>query len=454
MNYLTLFLKQLRQLGYRLSHIGIHEGMPFFERQKIHLINVVIVPTLPGIVFFTVVNFSSRPLLALFNFCCGAIYCAIIYINYSGRFRQWRMLLICFAAFIFFLAAYVYDNGLEYAMLLLTTSGIVITDKKWQYFLFAFSIAIAFSFLKYHTYAQQHEDLSLLPRRTFTIFFTLVLFIISLQYFKNIYLQYHQQVQETSILLKQQQKQLLAQKQELEETNGELKALSDSRQRILFTLAHDLRNPLSGIEALSKQMLRMEGHVIDTHALLSVIETTADRSQKQIQELLDANQYLEIGEEIRKTLVNIGELVQRVLEPLQFSAAQKSVAIEIQLPDNAVIAFINKMQFSRVVENLVANAIKFSYLHSVVTVQVRTEEDQFLLSVQDTGIGIAEEKRPFIFDNFTVARQTGTMGEKSFGLGLSICKQIVEAHKGTIELVPGKQKGCEFMIRIPLGEQA
>jgi signal transduction histidine kinase len=453
MNYLRFLVSWLRYLWYRSSHLGIHEDMPFFERQKMHLINILVVPALPLILFFVLANLSARPGLAFLNFCSLVAYSAIAYINFSGRFLQWRMLFICLAAVVFFAEAFFYHNGMEYSMLLMVAAGIVIIDKKWHYYLFAFSIVSAFSYLKYYRHLQLNEEPGMLTRVIFNMFFCLLLFVIASQYFRKIYRNYHQQVQDNKVVLEQQQRQLLIQKWELEEKNRELKTLSDSRQRILFTLAHDLRNPLSGIEALAKRMLRMEGDTIDTHALLSVIETTADRSQKQIQELLDANQYLEIGEEIRKTLVNIGELVQEVLQPLQFNAAQKSIAIQMQLPGDVVVAFVNKMQFSRVVENLVANAVKFSHLHSVVTVELCLAEEEFILSVRDTGIGIAAEKRPFIFDNFTAARQAGTMGEKSFGLGLSICKQIVEAHGGTIQLAPGEQQGCTFLVKMPLGNQ-
>jgi signal transduction histidine kinase len=446
------FFYQLRRRWRQLLHLGIHEGMPFFEQQKTYLLNVLIIPLLLPLLFFFVLNLRNRTGLALLNLAALLNYSLIIYSNFSRCFLKWRILFSSLTAIIFFCQASLYNNGMEYSLLLMITGGVALIDSKIKFYLLAFGILCAFCYLRYQQYGFFHQDPGLFNRAMLNIVTSLVLFVLLLQHFKGIYLGYYLQLQKNKILLEQQQQQLLTHQWKLEEKNHELKELSEFRQRILFTLAHDLRSPLSGIEVLSGRIMSMEGSGKGVQTLLSIIKTTAERSQLQIQELLDTHEYLNV-EQQGKVPVDIGKLIQGVIAPLQFKAAHKLITIELQQSGAPVMACINAMQLSRVVENLVDNAIKFSYMHSFIAVQVRIEEGQLLLSVCDDGIGIAAEERPFLFDNFMTAGRSGTMGEKSFGLGLSICRQIVDAHGGTIQLVPGQQKGCEFLVSIPSGNQ-
>lgn len=447
------FSKKIGYWWHQLTHLGVKPGMPFFEQQKVHLMNVLLLPGLPLVFYFTLVNMNVRPGLALLNFTTLISYIVLLYINVTHKSVAWRTFFVYVSVAAFFAEAWLYSNGMEYAMLLIVTGGIIFVEKNRHYYLFAFPIVLAFLFLKYRQFLQAENADPFFLRVIFNIFFSLFLFVFLLQYFRNIYMNYHRQVQDTKVLLEKQQQQLLQQKQELEDKNNLLQIVSDSRKRILFTLAHDLRNPLSGIEALSKRMMTMEGNTADMHSLLAVIDATAERSQKQIQQLLNANQYLETGEgSFEAESVNLTQLLTEIVQPFRFQAAQKNINIVLQVSAAHLFIQADKLQLSRVVENLLANAVKFSYPQSGILVSLATTGDQALLSVADEGIGIPEEKRPFIFDGLSVVRQTGTMGEKSFGMGLSICKQIVEAHGGSINLDMSKQKGCRFVIELPLSK--
>lgn len=450
MNYLLAFFQSIRSFTIKLLYLGVRDEMSFFEQQKIHLLNIMILPSLLPMTCFAIMNWQVRSGLSLLNTANLICYLSVISLNIAGRFLQWRLFFVAATAAIFFCEALFYSNGMEFALLLTVICSLVLVDNGWQYLMVMLVVVGAFCYIQYHQHLVLLEDKSMVSRVVNTIATCLLLLTAGLYYFRGIYLKYHQQVEMHKRLLELQQQQLLIQKQELIQSNKELKALSDSRQNILFTLAHDLRNPLSGIEALTNSML--EGGAADEYErndLLTVIATTANRSLKQMQELLDVHRYTEPGKGIDKTTVNVKEMLQLVILPLQHKAAEKGITIKCNLPDDTITVYANKWQLIRVMENLLVNAIKFSYPASAVVVTATTETNWLVLSVKDTGIGISEEKLPFLFDNVASVRQTGTTGEKSFGLGLAICRQIVEAHGGIIGVQSSEKEETEFIVKFP-----
>ena len=102
--------------------------------------------------------------------------------------------------------------------------------------------------------------------------------------------------------------------------------------------------------------------------------------------------------------------------------------------------------------NLIVNAIKFSPEGSPIKIECRKWENKVLVTISDAGLGIPDEIQNKIFDPFTSARRTGTQGEKPFGLGLYICKQIIEAHEGKIWLDSEAGKGTTFFVELPVKE--
>jgi signal transduction histidine kinase len=103
----------------------------------------------------------------------------------------------------------------------------------------------------------------------------------------------------------------------------------------------------------------------------------------------------------------------------------------------------------RVVSNLISNAIKFSPVGETIHLKCISEASHVQISVADHGIGIPDEIKDKVFNMFTEAKRSGTIGEKSFGLGLSICKQIIEKHHGKIWFESKPGNGTTFYIKLP-----
>jgi signal transduction histidine kinase len=109
---------------------------------------------------------------------------------------------------------------------------------------------------------------------------------------------------------------------------------------------------------------------------------------------------------------------------------------------------LDAYKMDRVFSNLINNAIKFSHQQSTIKIELSQAESIATVAVQDNGIGISQEHQEQIFDKFGSIRQDGTAGEKSFGLGLSICKQIVDAHNGKIWVESEVDKGSCFYVQL------
>ena len=226
-----------------------------------------------------------------------------------------------------------------------------------------------------------------------------------------------------------------------------LEKSNKDKDRILRVVAHDLRNPISGIAAIAQTLSTNEHEINQQQQLIQLIESTSSNSLLLINELLQSNTTNEI---LNLQNANLNTILKQCVELLQFKAKEKKQTIEISLPNELITANIDVEKTERVFSNLINNAIKFSSLNSVIKVELEKEQNLAVISVEDNGIGIPAEYVEHIFDAFTTLKRKGTEGEKSFGLGLSVCKQIIETHKGKIWAESKEGKGSTFYIQLPL----
>ncbi|PWK78922.1 signal transduction histidine kinase [Mucilaginibacter oryzae] len=248
------------------------------------------------------------------------------------------------------------------------------------------------------------------------------------------------------IAVKKLNDQIRMQQKELENTLEELNEGSREKDRILRAVAHDLRNPLGGIASLSTAMAD-PGNTEEQKNLINLVRDTSFNSLELINEILEAANTA--TSTFNKEWVEINSLVSNSIELLRFKAAEKKQEIILLPLLTPAELYINREKIWRVMSNLISNAIKFSPKGSVINVRVTSNGDGIEICVEDHGIGIPNGLQKQVFNMFTDARRSGTDGEKSFGLGLSICRQIVEKHNGKIWLKSDENKGSSFHIYLP-----
>lgn len=244
------------------------------------------------------------------------------------------------------------------------------------------------------------------------------------------------------------------QNQQLEQALAELERVNQNYIRIMRVMAHDLRNPISGMTGLAAILLGEDEFSGESKHMLKLIETTGIHTMEMINELLKSG-LADENEAMDVELIDLKSLLFDSVELLQFKADEKRQRIIFESDDTPVMGRVNHEKIWRVFNNLIVNAIKFSHPDTVIDVgitYITYDEKRILISITDNGIGIAEEDKHKIFEMFTPAKRVGTNGEQPFGLGLSISKRIIEKHNGKIWFESTPHEGTTFYIELPCAE--
>ncbi|MBE9662584.1 tetratricopeptide repeat-containing sensor histidine kinase [Mucilaginibacter myungsuensis] len=238
--------------------------------------------------------------------------------------------------------------------------------------------------------------------------------------------------------------------QQLQQTLSELERVNQNHVRIMRVMAHDLRNPLSGMIGLSNVLQLQDDLSADSQHMVQLIETTGNNAMNMINELLKSGLADEKEElEMVKQPIDINALLQNSIELLQFKADEKKQRILFEPSAMPAVVLANQEKIWRAFNNLIGNAVKFSHIGGEIKVGVKTTGDTVLISIADQGVGIPEEDRESIFEMFTPAKKVGTDGEHPFGLGLSISKRIIGMHQGRIWLDSEVNVGTTFYVELP-----
>jgi PAS domain S-box-containing protein len=226
---------------------------------------------------------------------------------------------------------------------------------------------------------------------------------------------------------------------------NEQKRAIRTRDDILATVSHDLRNPLGNI-LLSAELLEEEGLEQDP-GLVEAIKRAANRMSTLIRDLLDITA-VEGGElSLHRRPVQIGPLVAEAVAQQQPLARQKRVTLQLTPSDVDAVVLCDQDRILQVFTNLLGNALKFTPIAGTITVSRRVVGEEILLTVADTGPGIPADQQARVFDRFWRDKESVNSGS---GLGLAICRGIIEQHGGRIGVDGRPGQGASFTFTLPL----
>lgn len=245
--------------------------------------------------------------------------------------------------------------------------------------------------------------------------------------------------------LKALNQQVSNQKAQLEEALKVLEQKNNEQNRILKVVAHDLRTPIAAISMLTDVIMRANSEE-QKKEMIHLVKTSADNSLNMIKEILEAS--ATSPENLKKAPVDINTLIHDCTEVLKFEASKKGQNISVSLLPYPKKLNIDQEKIWRVIANLITNAIKFSAAGSEIKIRAVEADNKITLAVEDKGIGIPAHLQPNVFDMFTGAKRKGTAGEKPYGLGLSISRQIITAHGGKIWFESRENEGTTFFIEL------
>jgi len=238
----------------------------------------------------------------------------------------------------------------------------------------------------------------------------------------------------------------------LRSRNRELAGLNELKNELLGMAAHDIRNPLTTILWSCDALLdRLVGPMSEKQGTVTRrIKDAANYMLHLVNELLDVSK-IESGKlELNRTVCNMAGLIKELSPIYRQRGNSKEIAVctKTRAGDTAQVE-VDRDKIQQVLDNLVSNAIKFSESGTRVDLIVETDRDSVVVSVRDRGQGIPESEQEKLFRPFSRTSVRATRGEKSTGLGLAICRKIVEAHGGSISVRSEVGKGSVFAFRLP-----
>ncbi len=222
------------------------------------------------------------------------------------------------------------------------------------------------------------------------------------------------------------------------------------KDEFLATLSHELRNPLSAIVGWA-QVLHTQPLPPQVVRGLEVIERNARAQTRIIDDLLDMSRIAAGMTRLDIRNVDLRKIVDSAILPIQPAAHAKRIKIDRVSDSSLGLASCDPDRLQQVIANLLTNAVKFTPEGGWIEVRVEERPPYAEISVRDSGIGIEPDFLPFVFERFRQADPSTSRQHSGLGLGLSICKQLVELHGGTIRAASeGSGKGATFTLRVPL----
>ncbi|HEX4047720.1 MAG TPA: HAMP domain-containing sensor histidine kinase [Elusimicrobiota bacterium] len=229
----------------------------------------------------------------------------------------------------------------------------------------------------------------------------------------------------------------------------ELKELLDAKTQLMQDVAHELKNPLSVIHGYASFLTKETVPPEEMRKALRAIHCNAERVVAMVEQLQDAVRLESSGFAVETRVVEGAALLQEAAESAELEAARRGIRLRWRSPiGDSLHVVADPKRVIQILANLIGNALKFTPQDGVVDVHAQRDGDAVRFCVIDTGPGIPAEDLPRLFGRFQQARGN-EQKQKGLGLGLSICKGLVEAQSGRIwvESLPGA--GCAFNFTLP-----
>lgn len=239
---------------------------------------------------------------------------------------------------------------------------------------------------------------------------------------------------------------------ELEKANKKLRELDKMKSEFVSQASHDLRTPLTGIKgSMDNLVLGIAGALNEKQSkIVNRALNSITRLGNLIDDVLDLNRIESGRMAIEKSQFDISQSVKSILDEELPAAQQKNITLNASGLDQPCTINADAGKIERVIGELIGNAIKYTPNDGVVDVSLTQEEKQVLFAVKDNGIGMSQEDCNKIFERFYRVDAAKTKAKGS-GLGLSIAKELVEMHGGSIKVDSELGKGTTFRMNLPVG---
>jgi PAS domain S-box-containing protein len=250
-----------------------------------------------------------------------------------------------------------------------------------------------------------------------------------------------------------QQRQLDEERERLlaaaQQARADAEAASRAKDEFVSVVSHELRTPLSAMTNWIRVLRKGAGEI--TERAIDGIERAARAQSTLVEDLLDVSR-ISVGRlRLEPRTLDLRDVVADALEGVRAAADAKGIRVACELGDAPIVVHGDPDRLQQVAWNLLSNAVKFTPPRGEVAVGLESLEGAVRLTVRDTGVGIESDFLPYIFERFVQAESAATRRHGGLGLGLSIVRDLVEMHGGTVAVEsPGPSLGSTFTITLPV----
>jgi two-component system, OmpR family, phosphate regulon sensor histidine kinase PhoR len=227
--------------------------------------------------------------------------------------------------------------------------------------------------------------------------------------------------------------------------------LSEVQKDFINNMTHEFKTPLSTI-AISSGVLKDPSIVQSPERLLNyatIIENESHRLKQQVERVLQMARLEKSDIGLKRESCNILDLIREAIKNNSVAINEKQGKVEFEIANEPIVASVDKLHFTNVINNLLDNAIKYCEKAPLISIATSTEGNYFKVCVNDNGIGISKENQQKIFHRFYRVPTGNLHDVKGFGLGLNYVKLIVDAHKGKINVESEMEMGSSFVMVFP-----
>ena len=225
------------------------------------------------------------------------------------------------------------------------------------------------------------------------------------------------------------------------------------KDEFLAMLAHELRNPVAPIATAAELLSRLVPHE-NQQTLVGIIQRQAVHLGRLLDDLLDVARITQGRIDLKREVTDVGSCVQLAIETAEPLIRSKGHRLTVTQTLEAIYICVDKVRLGQCMANVLVNAAKYTPEGGEICIRSYIEGPEVVVEIQDNGIGIAPEFLPRIFDLFAQAERGLDRSQGGLGVGLTVCKQIIEMHGGTVVAAsPGWDRGATFTLRIPLAER-
>lgn len=237
---------------------------------------------------------------------------------------------------------------------------------------------------------------------------------------------------------------------EQKELAAKLEEVNRKKDEFLANTSHELRNPLHGMINMSQVVLERERTTISSTSVreLETVLNVGHRMSFMLHDLLDVARLKDSSLRLQITSVALQPVVSGVMDMIRFMTEDKPIVLKNRIPERFPSVLADENRLIQIFFNLLHNAVKFSH-QGEIRVEARIERNEAVITVSDTGVGMDEETVSRVFEPYEQAGDMYGYGG-GFGLGLSICKQLIELHGGTIGVKSVPAQGSQFFFTLTL----